>query len=590
MTGYKTMLEFNKTHSNIRFRILAPVITVLVFFTAIGVYSAYSFFLNQQAHHLEAKIQRLNFSFNKIIDRDARQISGLISIILRDKKIKNAWKSKNRDSLLLAARQDFLTFNQAFDITHFYFHDQSGVNFLRVHHPDRHSDKIQRITLSQAIASQQSVYGLELGVFGQFVLRVVEPWYIDDVLVGYIELGKEVDSIIKDLKNSVGIEQVVFINKKRVNKQDWDLVFGEQARWSDFKKWVMATSTTALPKEALQSALAKQGDLSRPVKIEGLNKKYIATKVSLTDMGGNEVGFSLLLHDHTLDNIRLDNIIKNLLVISFFLIVLVASAYFIYIGRIQTTLLSNYKALKNKVIEHQAAEEDLRKSRDALKVSNEELESYSYSIAHDLRTPLRSITSFSQIIKDDERDKLSDDSRNNLNRIIMAGKKMSRLIEDILNLSRITRKELTCQEIDISSIVNEFKDRFIAAHPDRSIEWIIQEDIRVQADARLIERVMEHLLGNAVKYSEGIEHPRIEFGRIKDSEEAIYFVRDNGVGFDMQYSEKLFGTFQRLHGEGYEGTGVGLAMVQRIIHRHGGKVWAEAEVDKGAKFYFTLGR
>lgn len=278
-----------------------------------------------------------------------------------------------------------------------------------------------------------------------------------------------------------------------------------------------------------------------------------------------------------------------MLILGFVIVSLIVSAYFIYIGKIQIQLDTTYAALNRKIADHQLAEQELRQSSDALKASNQELESYSYSIAHDLRAPLRSITSFSQIIEEEDHDKLSGDGRNNLARIISAGKRMSQLIEDILKLSRITRIELSCQEIDLSIMVNEIRQRLESIYPDRLVEWVIQNDVTIYADARLIERVMENLLGNAIKYTEKFEHARIEFGRIQHTNEVIYYVRDNGIGFDMQYTGKLFGPFQRLHGDEYDGTGIGLATVQRIIHRHGGRVWSEAEVDKGAIFYFTMG-
>lgn len=580
----------NGTYSKIRFRILLPVSIALIAVIVIGIFSAYRYFVNQQNYSLEVKKQRLETSFNVRLETDSQQISGLIRLLKKNKKIEQAWKVKKRDVLLNVSREFYQTFKQDFDITHFYYHDLAGVNFLRVHQPNRHGDKIERISFLQAKAAYQRVYGLELGVFGQFVLRVVEPWYIDGVLAGYIELGKEVDSLSKDIKASVGIEQIIFIDKKLVNRKDWNQVFGAQTSWEEYEKWVMATSTLSISPEIIKIALKQIEVSEKPVNIENQIKKYIAFKVPLTDMGGKQVGFSLLLHDSTIDSIHLRNIIKNMLILGFVIVSLIVSAYFIYIGKIQLQLDTTYAALNKKIVDHQLAEQELRQSSDALKASNQELESYSYSIAHDLRAPLRSITSFSQIIEEEDHDKLSDDGRNNLARIISAGKRMSQLIEDILKLSRITRIELSCQEVDLSIMVNEIKQRLESIYPDRLVEWVIQNDVTIYADARLIERVMENLLGNAIKYTEKFEHARIEFGRIQHTNEVIYYVRDNGIGFDMQYTGKLFGPFQRLHGDEYDGTGIGLATVQRIIHRHGGRVWSEAEVDKGATFYFTLGK
>ena len=584
------MAKEGKYYTNIRARILVPVIIALIFIAAIGVYSAYVFYIKLQVSQLEEKKQRMDLSFNARIETDSQRISGLINIIKKNKKIENALKARNRDELFIAAKELYNTYNQNFEITHFYFHDIDGVNFLRVHHPDRYGDLIQRATLRQAMITQKLAYGLELGVFGQFVLRVVEPFYIDNVLAGYIELGREINSITQSLKSSVGIEKIILIDKTLINRDDWSHVFGRQAAWDDYKKWVMASPTVLVSHDALRKAIAQMKTSSTPVIIEEQMKKFITTKVPLTDMSGKEVGFSVLLLDSTSGNIQLINVINNIVIIGVIIIFLIASFYYIYVGRIQNQLDITYQDLSRKISEHQLAEEELRKNRDALKTSNQELESYSYSIAHDLRTPLRAITGFSQIIEEEEGSRLSEDGRNSLARIILAGKRMSRLIEDILKLSLITRMDLNYQEVDLSIMANEIREHLETMYSNRKIEWVIQSDVLVNGDARLIERVLENLLGNAVKYTAAVDHARIEFGQTRHTGDVIYFVRDNGIGFDMQYSSKLFGTFQRLHGEEYDGTGVGLATVQRIIHRHGGKVWAEAEVDRGATFYFTLGK
>jgi signal transduction histidine kinase len=224
-----------------------------------------------------------------------------------------------------------------------------------------------------------------------------------------------------------------------------------------------------------------------------------------------------------------------------------------------------------------------------LEAANKELEAFSYSVSHDLRAPLRSIDGFSQLLSKKLGDQLDATSQDYLQRVRRASLRMGELIDDLLTLSKVSRSELKQENVDLSQIAHEILDGLRANSPARQIEVEIQDGIKANADARLIRGVLENLLGNAWKFTTRQPQPRIEFGCNEDSGRRVYFVRDNGAGFDMQYVGKLFGAFQRLHKvEEFEGTGIGLATVQRIVTRHGGTVWVEAELGKGATFFFTL--
>ncbi len=228
-----------------------------------------------------------------------------------------------------------------------------------------------------------------------------------------------------------------------------------------------------------------------------------------------------------------------------------------------------------------------------LLTSNKELESFSYSVAHDLRGPLRSIAGFSQILFDDYDDTLGADGQACLRRVQAATHRMAQLIDDLLKLSRTTRQEMQHEVVDLSASAREVATELQMTRPDREVEFIIDEDIVANGDANLLRVVLDNLLGNAWKYTGKHPRARIEFGVTKNDGEKVYFVRDDGAGFDMAYADKLFGAFQRLHSETeFEGSGysagIGLATVQRVIDRHGGRIWAEGVVEKGATFYFTL--
>ena len=234
-------------------------------------------------------------------------------------------------------------------------------------------------------------------------------------------------------------------------------------------------------------------------------------------------------------------------------------------------------------------EESLRHYATQLEVSNRELESFSYSVSHDLRAPLRAIDGFSQILLEDHAGGLNAEGRDSLQRVRAAAHRMGALIDDLLKLARVTRAELNREEVDLSALAQDVAAELRNRDSQRQVDLEIAPGLRAQADPRLLRIALENLLSNAWKFTGGRDDAQIAFGRLEHEGTPAYFVRDNGVGFDMTYAGKLFGAFQRLHdAREFPGTGVGLATVQRVIHKHGGRIWAQAAPEKGATFYFTL--
>lgn len=243
--------------------------------------------------------------------------------------------------------------------------------------------------------------------------------------------------------------------------------------------------------------------------------------------------------------------------------------------------------LQQEIIAH--LEERVAQRTVALEAKNKELEAFSYSVSHDLRAPLRAVNGFAKILKEDFADILPLEAQNHLTRISNAGKNMGKLIDELLAFSQIGRNQIKKQTIDLNIIVRVCIESLTPEEASYRLEWRLTDLPPAQTDPVLIQQVYTNLLNNAIKYSRACNPACIEVGSFEKQKKIIYFVRDNGAGFDMKYANKLFGVFQRLHHEDeFEGVGIGLAIVQRIIHGHGGRVWAEAEVGKGATFYFTL--
>ena len=258
-------------------------------------------------------------------------------------------------------------------------------------------------------------------------------------------------------------------------------------------------------------------------------------------------------------------------------------------ARLAETAMTNAQLYEQ--IQRQASELEVRVTERTAELAavNRELETFAYSVSHDLRAPLRSMDGFSQALLEDYADNLDDQGQDYLNRVRAASQRMGQLIDDLLKLSRITRSELHYAPVDLCDLARTIAMELAQREPEREVTFVIGEGMVAHGDARLLRVVLENLFDNAWKFTSKRACARVELGVTRAGSQVAYFVRDNGAGFDMAYADRLFGPFQRLHsGTEFEGNGIGLATVQRVITRHGGRIWAEGAVGEGATFYFTI--
>jgi light-regulated signal transduction histidine kinase (bacteriophytochrome) len=241
------------------------------------------------------------------------------------------------------------------------------------------------------------------------------------------------------------------------------------------------------------------------------------------------------------------------------------------------------------ITEREQREKEVRRLNETLERTVREIESFSHTASHDLKAPLRAMVGFSEALLLEHGQALNEQARGYAQRIHAAGKHMSRLVDDLVDLTRITNDRMGREPVSLGKLARSIADDLAASAPERRVEWRIGQVPAVHGDERLLRLALAHLLGNAWKFTARAPRALIEFGARSEGDETVFYVRDDGIGFDMRYAERLFGAFQTLHrAEEFEGNGIGLAIAQRIIHRHGGRIWAEGAVGRGATFSFTL--
>lgn len=581
-----------------------------------------------QQRHVAEQAANLPKQFEKLfavrLKTDAESLSMALNALQLDDKLRAAFREKNRDAILNRAQPLFETLRSRSNVTHMYFTGPDRVNLLRVHQPARHGDRIDRITTLEAEKTGKLYYGIELGPLGTFTLRVVSPWYDENrQLLGFVELGKEIGEIVHEMQEVLDAEFIVEIDKRYINRQAWEesmKMLGRDSIWGDPAQPTIIYHSTGVVPSALAPILAQADRNARGKMLELTlaGRHYCGNFLPLLDAGGRRVGQILPLLD--VSELRVDA--RRMLLLVGWMVLGVGAVLFLIFYNIAERVQRQLESARRSLIEENQAKEALRslhveevKRKHALLIraqseivklnaeleqrviertqqleaANKELETFSHSVSHDLRAPLRSINGFSQMLRKKYSDTLDETGREYLDQIRLASQGMGELIDDLLALSRVTRMEIKKVPIDLSWLVQSILGAIQKSMPRSDVECIVQPDVNVNGDLRLLKIVMENFLGNAWKFTSKQPAAKIEFGAMEKEGEKILYVRDNGAGFNMKYAGKMFGAFQRLHSSTeFEGTGIGLATVQRIINRHGGRVWAEGEEGKGATFYFTL--
>lgn len=544
-------------------------------------------------HWRTDNIQRTTATFRNVLDlsitHDVEFITAILDeIVTRRPDIRTSFVARQRDTLLDDTKAHFAQLRQRYQITHFYFHDPLRRNFLRVHDPGRHGDVIERFTALQAEKTGETVAGIELGVLGTLTLRVVAPWWSEGELLGYLEIGKEIDDIIGDLHRSLGIGLALYVDKEHLNRKDWELgrkLLDRPGRWDPLPDHVLlASHGQEIPPQRLASL-----DLDRhsesweiPVKEQSVgDSNLVATTQPFRDASGKRLGHFLISQD--LSRARQVHQAELLLI---------AGAYaggFLFLALLLRRRTGHIAA---DIAETQAA---LQAANTDLRELDQRKTDFLSTVSHELRTPLTCIQSAASIIQRYHETKPEVAGR--FGRTISSeARRLGRLIDDLLDLTRIEsgRAEWNADAIDVKAIVNRVVEFFAPAalREGITVESRVPETLPpAWCDGDRLTQVLTNLMNNATKFT-----PRGGNIIVKVAEEEtslLFTVRDTGIGIPDAELERVFDRFHQVASTTYNtgkpsGTGLGLAICRDIVEWHGGRIRAERAGPRGLTVAFTV--
>ena len=590
----------------IRMRVLVPFTVALVALLAAVVFIVYGH------QHTEIRIraardaQSVQDLFTTVVREKAALMGAILDVLKQDERLQAAFRERDRDALLRLAGPMMDALRSQHKITHFYFADPDQVCVLRVHSPAQYGDVLGRFTMTSVAKTGENASGIELGRYGTLTLRVVTPWRDDEGLIGFLELGQEVEYVAKDSRNILDIEILVLIRKDLLDRRNWEAglqMFAHRANWDDLPSVVVTAETADVNMEAVAQYLPQSGDeLDTPLReITVGAERYCVSLVPLHDVQDRPVGWIAVLHNATDDFLALRAAVMRVVAVCVVVGAVLFPLFYIFLGQVER----NLAAARAKLIDESRAREvaqkrhaqdveqrakDLAALNVSLEQSNRDMEDFIHAVSHHLQEPLRKIHSFGTFLLEDCAQDLPESGKQYVRRMQAGVERMKELIGALLRLSRIGMREGKLAAVEPRQIIGRALATLTGPIQEAGAEVVVGEDLpSVVADPAQLQQVFQNLIGNAVKFRSPDRPPRVTIAARAEDAHAVFSVADNGIGMEAADLEKVFGVFQRLHPFGeYQGTGVGLALCATLIHRHGGKIWAESEPGKGSVFRFTL--
>lgn len=624
-------------HRKIRVPVFVPLSLAIMVLLASSIIGAYWIQWRNHIDRVQTKIEGTHLLYERCLEEDSQMMNGLLGFIKERRDLQGAWLEQNRSKLLEDAKPIFDEIHSKYKITHLYFTRPDKTCFLRVHNPPQYDDLITRATMLKAAAEKKPVWGIELGKYGTFTLRVVHPWFIDGKLTGYIELGEEIEHILPILKDVFDVEFFVIIDKKYLVRSDWEegmrLMGRNNADWNFLADRVVVDTTFKnLSDKSLHSMkeiLGRNDKTLFDTSLEGRN--YKGGFIPLIDAGGRVVGNFAIIKDITETQAALRIFLAVLTVIWIAVGTILCMLFYLYIRRVESRLTNVYLDMHDQIEKRKQAEEklqqaysevelevqkrtaelstevgehkkdeiklqklneDLKHMVDRLTTANRELEQFAFITSHHLLEPVRKISTFGKLLADSLADKLNDDQNENLNFMVDGANKIAQMVKGLKLYMESSVERMEFEDIDLNLLVEQVKNYEAAEEFARTNGTILvpQRLPTVAGCPAQICRVLHQLITNGLKFCKDGVLPEIVVRAYKESENMVRIeVEDNGIGIRQEYLKDLFSPFKRLHTErNYEGIGIGLTISKKIIEKHSGQIGARSVYGRGTVLWFTL--